>query len=457
MQHASHERDAWGSRIGFVLAAAGSAVGLGNIWRFPYVTGQNGGAAFVVLYILFVLLIGMPVMVAEVVVGRHARRNPVGAFRRIAPKGLWYLVGFLGVATGIGILSYYSVIAGWTFGYFIKTLFGAFSRTLTPEESIEIFNRFVSHPAMSIGYLFVFLLLTTIVVMGGISSGIERWVKILMPLLLALLVILTLRSVTLEGARKGLEFYLKPDFSKIDGGAVAMALGQALFSLSLGMGAMITYGSYLGKRENIIVSAGWVCFFDTLVAVIAGFLIFPALFSMGLDPAGGPGLVFIVLPTIFPEIPLGTFFGTGFFLLLAVAALTSTISLLEVTVAYMVDEKKWRRKPAALFMSSLAFVLGIPAALSFGGVAWLSRLPRIGLGFLDLMNISLGNYSLTLGALLIAIFVGYKWGIAGVRAEVEEGGNVFFFRKIWTFLIRFICPVAIFAIFVYIVVTKNYF
>jgi NSS family neurotransmitter:Na+ symporter len=325
LQHISHERDAWKSRIGFVLAAAGSAIGLGNIWRFPYVTGQNGGAAFVVLYIIFVILIGIPVMVAELAVGRSARLNPVGAFRKIAPKGLWYLVGFLGIATGIGILSYYSVIAGWTFGYFIKTLFGTFSQTLTSDQSIEMFNRFVSNPAMSVGYLFIFLLLTTIVVMGGVSSGIERWVKILMPLLLALLVILTLRSVTLEGARKGLEFYLKPDFTKIDGGAVAMALGQALFSLSLGMGAMITYGSYLGKHDNIIVSAGWVCLFDTLVAIIAGFLIFPALFAMGLDPTGGPGLVFIVLPTIFPEIPLGAFFGTGFFLLLSVAALTSTI------------------------------------------------------------------------------------------------------------------------------------
>ncbi|MBN1464410.1 sodium-dependent transporter [candidate division KSB1 bacterium] len=457
MQQASHEREAWGSRVGFVLAAAGSAVGLGNIWRFPYVTGQNGGAAFVVIYILFVLLIGMPVMVAEIAIGRHARRNPVGAFRKIAPKGLWPLVGFLGVATGIGILSYYSVIAGWTFGYFIKTLLGAFSQSMTSEQSIVVFNQFVGNPLIAIGHLFLFILFTAVVVMGGVSAGIERWVKILMPLLLVLLLILTIRSVTLEGARKGLEFYLKPDFSKLDGGAIAMALGQALFSLSLGMGAMITYGSYVGKQDNIIVSAGWVCFFDTLVAILAGFLIFPALFARGLDPASGPGLVFVVLPTIFAEIPLGSFFGAGFFLLLTVAALTSTISLLEVTVAYMVDEKKWRRKPAALFMSCLAFLLGIPSALSFGGVDWLSRMPRIGLGFLDLMNIFMGNYSLTIGAFLISIFVGYKWGMAGIRAEVEQAGAVFFFRKTWTFLIRFICPVAIFAIFVYIVVTKNYF
>ncbi|MBN1480396.1 sodium-dependent transporter [candidate division KSB1 bacterium] len=457
MHHASPERDAWSSRIGFVLAAAGSAIGLGNIWRFPYVTGQNGGAAFVVLYIAFVLLIGTPVMVAEIAVGRHARLNPVGAFRKIAPKSLWYMVGFLGVATGIGILSYYSVIAGWTFGYFIKTVSGTFSSSITSDQSVIVFTNFVSNPIQAIFFLFVFIGLTTLVVMGGVSSGIERWVKILMPILFALLLILTIRSVTLNGAVKGLEFYLKPDFTKIHGSTVAMALGQALFSLSLGMGAMITYGSYISKQDNLVISAAWVCFFDTMIAIVAGFLIFPALFAMGLDPAGGPGLVFVVLPTMFADMPLGAFFGAGFFLLLTVAALTSTISLLEVTVAYMVDEKKWHRKSAALFMASLAFILGIPSALSFGGVDWLSKIPGIGLGFLDLMNISLGNYSLTIGAFLISVFVGYKWGIHAVRSEIEEYGNIFFFRKIWTFLIRFICPVAIFAIFVYIVVTKNYF
>ena len=457
MNQPSPERGAWGSRFGFVLAAAGSAIGLGNIWRFPYVTGQNGGAAFVVLYIAFVILIGAPVMVAELTLGRAARLNPVGAFKAVAPKGLWHLVGLLGVLTGIGILSYYSVIAVWTFGYFVKTLSGSFSTKMTSEESVQIFQNFVANPSTAITYLFVFILLTAAVVMGGVSSGIERWVKILMPLLLVLLLVLTLRSITLEGASKGLSFYLNPDFSKITGGTIAMALGQALFSLSLGMGAMITYGSYINKKDNLIISAGYVCLFDTLLAIMAGFLIFPALFAMGLDPAGGPGLVFVVLPTMFAKMPMGAFFGAGFFLLLTVAALTSTISLLEVTVSYMVDEKKWRRKNAALFMAFIAFIIGIPSALSFGSVEWLTKLPGIGLGFLDFMNVLLGNYSLTIGALLISIFVGFKWGISAVQKEIEEHDNVFYFRKIWVFLIRFICPVAIFLIFVYIVVTKNYF
>jgi len=451
------KRGAWGSKIGFVLAAAGSAIGLGNIWRFPYVTGQNGGAAFVFLYIFFVILIGLPVMLAELAVGRHTSLNPVGAFKKIVPKSGWKFLGILGVLTGVGILSYYSVIAGWTFGYFLKSVSGSFSGTFSNDQSVELFTTFVADPTRAIVYLFVFISLTAVVVMGGISNGIERWVKILMPLLMLLLIVLTIRSVTLPGAAKGFEFYLKPDFSKIHAGTVAMALGQALFSLSLGMGAMITYGSYIQDKDNLVTSAGWVVFFDTLIAIMAGLLIFPALFAMGLDPSSGASLVFIVLPTIFDKMPLGSFFGAGFFLLLTVAALTSTISLLEVCTAYIVDELKWVRSKAAIFMASIAFVLGVPSALSFGASDWLSKIPGIGLGFLDLANILLGNYSLTLGAFLISIFAGYKWGVHAVQQEVEKQGNVFYFKKVWTFLIRFICPVAILLIFIYIVSTRNYF
>ncbi|RPH95469.1 MAG: sodium-dependent transporter [Calditrichaeota bacterium] len=452
------DRGNWGSRIGFILAAAGSAVGLGNIWRFPYVTGQNGGAAFVIIYIIFVVAIGLPVMISEFSVGRRTRLNPVGAFRLLAPKSGWFILGMLGVITGIGILSYYSVIAGWTCGYFIKTVWGQFSSTtFTSAQSEQIFTQFVSNPLSNIVYLFLFLLMTLLVVIGGVSSGIERSVKVMMPLLVLLLLILTLRSVTLPGAEEGLRFYLKPDFSKLTPNAIALALGQALFSLSLGMGAMITYGSYLSKNDEIVSSAAWVCLFDTLVAVLAGFLVFPALFAMGLDPASGPGLVFVVLPTIFPHMAFGNIFGAGFFLLLALAALTSTISLLEVAVAYMVDEKKWRRVPAAILMSAFAFILGIPSALSFGGIGLFTKLPGVGLGFLDLMNILLGNYSLTIGAFFISIFAGYKWGIHAVRSEAENSGKGFPFFRSWSFLIRFICPVAIFVIFAYILITRNYF
>ncbi|MDZ7370956.1 MAG: sodium-dependent transporter [candidate division KSB1 bacterium] len=455
---AEKERGSWGSKLGFILAAAGSAVGLGNIWRFPYVTGQNGGAAFVLIYILFVAAIGVPVMIAEIALGRHTRHSPMGAFRTLAPRGGWFLVGLLGVLTGIGILSYYSVVAGWTLGYFFKTLLGTFSSAgFNSTEAQLIFNRFVADPFAGIGYFALFLFLSALVVMGGVSGGIERAVRWMMPLLFILLLLLTIRSLTLEGAGAGLNFYLKPDFTKLTPNAVVMALGQALFSLSLGMGAMITYGSYLHEKENIVSSAAYVCLFDTLIAVLAGFLIFPALFAMQIDPAQGAGLVFIVLPTIFPRMIFGTLFGAAFFLLLAIAALTSTISLLEVAVAYMVDEHKWRRRPAVIAMTLLAFVLGLPSALSFGAVQKLTQLPGLGVGFLDLMNILMGNYSLTLGALLVSIFVGYKWGVSAAFQEITAEGNSFPYRRLWAFLIRFICPIAILVIFVYILFSKNYF
>ncbi len=457
MSQSEIQRDKWGSKIGFILAASGSAIGLGNIWRFPYVTGENGGAAFVLLYIVFVILIGTPVMIAELTVGRNTQLNPYGAFKKLAPGTLWPLLGLLGVITGIGILSYYSVIAGWTFGYFVKTLMGNFSNLTSPEKSVEIFENFVANPLLEIGSLFLFITITAMVVMRGVSKGIERWAKILMPVLFVLLILLTLRSVTLPGASKGLSFYLSPDFSKIGAGTIAKALGQALFSLSLGMGTMITYGSYIAKKDNIYISAGYVCLFDTLIAIIAGLMTFPALFAMNMDPAGGPGLVFVVLPSIFAKIPLGLFFGAGFFLLLSVAALTSTISLLEVPVAYFVDEKKWSRKKASIITALIAFVIGIPSALSLGASSFFTKLPLLGKGFLDMANIILGNYSLTIGAFFISLFVAYKWGVASVKTEIEQAGNVFHVNKIWSFLIRFICPFAILLIFIYIVITRNYF
>ncbi|HPG39367.1 MAG TPA: sodium-dependent transporter [bacterium] len=458
MQEKTQGRGVWSTKAGFILAAAGSAIGLGNIWRFPYVTGQNGGAAFVLIYILCVICIGLPVMIAELSIGRRSQLNPVGAFRKLAPGSPWVAVGMIGVATGIGILSYYSVVAGWTVGYFFKTVAGDFSRFITSDTSGQIFNSFVRNPTAAIGFLFLFLVLTAAVVMGGVAKGIERWSRILMPALFILLILLTIRSVTLPNAGEGLSFYLKPDFSKITAGTIGKALGQALFSLSLGMGAMITYGSYIARKENIPVAAGYVCLFDTLIAIIAGLMTFPALFAMGLRPdASGPGLVFVLLPTIFAKMPGGFIFGAGFFLLLTLAALTSTISLLEVAVSYMVDEWKWKRLRAVVLMSGLAFIIGIPSALSQGASQWLSSLPLVHLSFLDLANVLLGNYSLTVGAFLIAIFVAYKWGIKSTRQEIEAEGNVFHFGRIWSFLIRFICPVAILIIFIYIIITGDFF
>ncbi len=331
-------RGVWSSKTGFILAASGSAIGLGNIWRFPYVVGEGGGAAFVVIYLGFVFLLGAAVMLAELALGRHTDRNPVGAFEATAPGTLWKLVGLIGVITGVAILSFYAVIAGWTVGYLFKTVTGGFSQTITAQESQAIFESFASNPTASVGLLFMFLAVTSMVVLRGVSGGIERVSKTLMPILFALLILLAIRSVTLSGAGAGLEFYLAPDFSRISAGTFPAALGQAFFSLSLGMGAMITYGSYVSKKINLVTSTGIICLFDTLIALLAGLIIFPALFHAGLSPASGVGLVFQVLPTLFAELPAGQLFGAAFFLLLAIAALTSTIALLEVPVSYVIDE-----------------------------------------------------------------------------------------------------------------------
>ncbi len=457
MANLDTSRGSWSSKIGFVVAAAGSAIGLGNIWRFPYVAGQNGGAIFVIIYIFFVVLIGLPVMISELAIGRNTTKNPVGAFKMLFPNSLWKVIGGLGVITGIGILSFYAVIAGYTVGYFIKIVLGDFARIESAAQAGEIFASFTANPFISIGLLFLFVLLTVLVVMGGVSAGIERWSKILMPILLLLLILLAIRSITLPGAEQGLIFYLKPDFSKFTLTTLTWALGQALFSLSLGMGTMITYGSYISKKDNLVTSAGYVCFFDTLIAILAGLVMFPALFAMGMDPAGGPKLVFVVLPSIFAKMPGGMIFGAGIFLLLAVAALTSTISLLEVPVAYFVDEHGWKRKKAVILMGSVTFLMGIPSALALGANHFLTNFIKENFGFLDFMNALFGNYSLSIGAFFIAIFAGYQWGTKAVANEVEQQGNIFFLRRLWIFSIRFICPLAIFVILAYIAWTGNYF
>lgn len=457
MSSLESSRGNWGSKIGFVVAAAGSAIGLGNIWRFPYVAGENGGAAFVLIYIFFVVLIGLPVMIAELSIGRNTEKNPVGAFKKLFPNSLWKIIGGIGVATGIGILSFYGVIAGYTVGYFIKIILGDFSSIVTGEQSAEIFKAFTANPYLSVGLLLIFIVLTVLVVMGGVSAGIERWSKILMPILFFLLIVLAVRSVTLEGAGAGLSFYLKPDLSKVTWTTLARALGQALFSLSLGMGTMITYGSYISKKDNLVSSAGFVVFFDSLIAILAGLVMFPAIFAMGMDPAGGPGLVFVVLPSIFAKMPGGMIFGAGIFLLLSVAALTSTISLLEVPVAYLVDEHKWPRRKAVVIMGALTFIIGIPSALALGANSFFSSFISENFGFLDFMNALFGNYSLSIGAFFIAVFAGYKWGVKAITDEIKKDGNIFYFQRIWAFLIRFICPIAIFAILAYIAWTRQYF
>jgi len=455
-------RDNWGSRMAFILAASGSAIGLGNIWRFPTVAYQNGGAIFVQIYVLFVFFIGFVVLIGEISLGRHTQRNPVGAFKRLAPGSAWRFVGVLGVLTAWGVISYYSVVAGWTLSYVFTTAGGVFSTHLSQAEISEIFGRTVGDPFKAVFWHFAFMLLTVGVVIGGVRKGIERWSKILMPLLFLILILLVIRSLTLEGAGIGLSKFLRADWSKVSGGTVIAAIGQAVFSLSLGIGTMMTYGSYMNREENIVRSAGAVSFVDTLIAILAGLAIFPALFTMkGLEPEVGAKLIFIVLPRLFSEIPFGTLFGTGFFVLLSLAALTSSISLLEVPVAYFMDERGWKRKSATLVCGMIGFLVGIFSALSLGAVDWLSEIVAVGartMGFLDLMDLLMGQYSMTFGAMMIALFVGWRWGTKALLKEITGGdGPPGRLRKIIAFQIRYVCPLLLIALVVILIINPNAF
>jgi len=440
-------RGNWGSRVGFILAAAGSAIGLGNIWRFPYITGKNGGALFVLIYIGAVLILGLPVMLAEFSLGRATAKNPVGAFAAIRPNSIWHWTGYLGVITGVMILSFYSVIAGWTLGYCFKSLRGQFSR-IDKGEASAIFSRFIASPWLQILLLAIFMFLTVTIVVKGVAAGLEKYSKILMPALFLIMILLMVRSLTLPGAEKGLLFYLKPDFAKINGRVFLEAVGQAFFSLSLGMGTMLTYGSYLGKKENLVSSAAWVATLDTTVAILAGFIIFPALFSQNMAPDQGPGLVFNILPVIFAHMPGGMWFGALFFVLLAVAALTSTISILEVPVAFLIDEKKWPRRKASWLMGAFAFAFGVPSALAGGGSSFFSRLPILHVDFLSLWDKIWGNVALSVGAFFIAVFVAHVWKTANALNEITAGGARFRLAKFWVLAIKYVCPLLILVVLV---------
>ena len=439
-------RGAWGSKVAFVFAAAGSAIGLGNIWRFPMVVGQNGGALFVLVYILAVALIGFSVMLAELAIGRYSQKNPAGAFEFIKPGSLWKLIGYFGILTAVCILSYYAVIAGWSAGYLVKTATGTFHSGITSELSDKIFTEFSADPIQTILFFLVMIGITTFIVSKGIKGGIERWTKILMPILFLLIVFLAIRALTLPGAKEGISFYLKPDFSQLSGKLVLFALGQAFFSLSLGMGIMVTYGSYISKSDNLVTSAGWVCFFDSLIALLAGIIIFPTLFAIpGIAPTAGTGLVFKVLPLIFSKIPGGVLFGTLFFCLFSIAALTSTISLLEVPVAYFVDERNWSRQKAAILVGLFIFGLGVPSVLSSGGLAFFTKI-----NFMGNMDFIFNSLFLPIGALLICLFLGYVWGVKNAAQEVLSGNPRFKLQPLWAFSIKFLSPIMILIILYFI-------
>lgn len=448
----SEERGQWGSSFGFIMAAAGSAVGLGNIWRFPYITGQYGGGAFVFVYILCVVLIGAPLLFNEIGLGRFTGKNPIGAFKDTGGNKFWAFFGaLLAILVSFFVLTYYGVIAGWTIGYIFKTATG----NTTP------FTEFAANGGMNIGLFAVFMLLVVVIVLGGVSGGIEKASKILMPMLFLLVFVVIIRSVTLEGAAEGIRFYLYPDFSKITGETVLAALGQAFFSMSIGWGIMITYGSYLPKSTNIVSAGLWVGFMDASVAILGGLMVFPAVFAFGLNPGQGPALVFEVLPNVFSQMPGGALVGAIFFILLMVAALTSAISMLEVPASYFIDEKHWSRKKAAWVVAIITFIVGVPSALSYGGSEFFSNmsLPKLTGdmttdGWFGILDYYFGTVFIVIVALATAVYVGWIMKIEIISNEIKRGATIFS-RKIvgleistiWTFFIKYVCPIVIGLVF----------
>lgn len=437
------EREHWTTRIGFILAAAGSAVGLGNIWRFPYIAGVNGGAAFIIIYLITIILIGYPMMITEMALGKKTQKNPVGAFKAMAPNTPWWLVGALGVFTGFVILSYYSVVAGWSLSYIIKALTGF---PLGAAANEEMFVGHITSTAEPLIMHLVFMALTAGVIASGVVKGIQRWVRILMPVLLVLLLILVIRAITLPGAGAGLEFYLSPDFSEVTGRTFLDAIAQSFFTLSLGMGAILTYGSYLRKETTIGDNGGWVVGLDTGIAITAGFAIFPAVFALGLEPGAGPGLTFITLPAVFAELPAGNFFGFLFFVLLSIAALTSAISLLEVVTAWLIDEKGWTRSRAAILMGLVIFVVGIPTSLGYNV---LSGFTFIGMDLLDTYDWFANALFLPIGGLLTAIFVGYVWQAKKAQEFANDPPGGIPIGDWYGFLIKYIVPLAIIIVLIF--------
>lgn len=443
-----NNRDGFGSRFGALVAMAGSAVGLGNLWRFPYLVGENGGAAFIIIYVALCFLICLPIFISEFVIGRRSQKNAFAAYRDLSGGSAWKWVGLMTVIVPLVVASYYSVIGGWSIQYLFKSL--TFSFTGDTQDAINtMFTDFVSSPWPPLVCHTLFLLVTAIVVMSGIKGGIEKFSKIMMPLLFFIVIGIAVYSLTLPGADAGVRYLFHPDFSKIDGKACAAALGQAFFSLSLGFGTILTYGSYVSKKENIMFQSTATAVSDLMFALIAGTAIMPAVFAFGLNPQSGPGLVFETLPYVFSQMPAGGFIAILFFVALIVAAVTSSISMFEVAAAYLIEEKNMSRVAACSLIFVICWVFGAFCSLSFGPMSDILIFGRTIFDFFD--NLS-SNILMTLGSLMTVLFVGWRLKKTDIYDEFTNGGtlsaNVRIFGVLW-FLIRYIAPLAIIFIFLF--------
>jgi NSS family neurotransmitter:Na+ symporter len=439
------------------MAAAGSAVGLGNIWRFPYLAGQNGGAAFLLIYLAFILLICFPVMVGEIAIGRKAGMDAYGSYSKLG-GAKWGYLGLFGILGCIFILSFYNVVAGWAFGYFLEITFGSL---LSENDFSVFFGNYVTDISDNFWFSLGFMFITAFIVNKGIQKGIEMANKIMMPMLYIILIGLIIYGLTLPNATKGITFYLVPELSEITPQTIFDALRQAFFSLSLGMGALITYGSYVKKNQNIVSSAAIISVADTMVAFLAGLMVFPLVFSAGMMPTEGPPLVFIILPKIFHDMHpvVGRVVGGSFFLMLCFAALTSTISMLEVPTAYLVDQKKLPRKTVVWSLAAGIFILGMPSMLSQGipGFEFLNKLGFYqGKDFLSFIS-DTADMGLTIGGCLMCIFITYRWKINKMNEELSIGSDRYmrsFTQKYISFAIQYICPILLGVMSLFIVYDK---
>ncbi|OES44836.1 sodium-dependent transporter [Domibacillus iocasae] len=434
----------WSSKIGFILSSAGAAIGLGAIWKFPYVTGQSGGGAFLLLFILFTMLIGLPMLISEFIIGRGSGREAVSAYKKLAPDSFWTVTGKLGVAGCFLLLSFYSVVGGWVLIYTVRSLYGG---VIDGGDPGALFGAVTTNAGLTIGGHALFMLLNIIVIAAGIQNGIERASKYMMPSLFLFFIILVIRSLTLDGALEGVAFFLQPDFSKINGEAVLYALGHSFFSLAVGFSCMVTYSSYLGKDVSIPSSAGSVAIMNIFVSILAGLAIFPAVFAFGLEPAEGPGLLFVVLPAVFSQMPFGELFLFMFLLLFLFATLTSSFSLLEIITAAFTKGKESSRKKTALISGIVVFLAGIPAALSFSVLADISYFGR---SIFDMTDYLVSNILLPLGNLLIALFIAWRMDKSLVQEQFElSAGNLGAAYTFWLPLMRWLVPITIAVVFAY--------
>ncbi|MGD6944429.1 sodium-dependent transporter [Cytobacillus gottheilii] len=438
------QNEQWSSRIGFILASAGSAIGLGAIWKLPYVTGMSGGGAFILLFVLFSVLIGLPLLLAEFIVGRSTGKEAISAYKQIAPNTKWHWIGYLGVFACFLLLSFYSVIGGWIIQYLYYAVTGVGSSYENGYE--ELFNQAVSNPYTAIGAQALFLILTVLVISRGVQNGIEKMNKVFMPALFILFVILIVRSLTLENAMEGVSFFLKPDFSSITSESVLYAMGQSFFSLSVGVSVMVTYSSYLSKKESLVQPAVSVVGMNLFISILSGLAIFPAVFSLGFEPAQGPGLLFIVLPSVFNELMFGQVFLLLFLLLFLFATLTSAFSMLEIVVAAITSKNPGKsRGKMAWLMGAAIFIVGIPSALSY---SVLSDFMIFGKTIFDGADFLVSNILMPIGAFLISIFVSFKMKKDLLTSEVVQGSkSLHGLFKVWFILIRYVVPLVIIVVF----------